>query len=100
MHYLGKISGHGMLQRKGHAIAEATYEFEAFRHNQGLVRASGEISLTRDMPEGFAGFSRIELLTDDGELLEVKRPDADRPLSRHINVELMGNLNDIRGWQR
>ena len=100
MQYLGKISGHGVLRRKGRAVADATYEFEAFRHNQGLIRASGEISLARDVPESMTGFSQLELLTDAGDLLEVKRPNADKPLGRHINVEVMGNLDSIRNWQR
>jgi hypothetical protein len=100
MQYLGKIRGHGVLQRMGRTVADATYEIEAYRHNQGLVRASGEISLARNLPPGLAGLSTLQLLTDTGELLEIKRPDADRPPGRHIDFEVMGSLEGIRNWQR
>lgn len=100
MKYLGKISGSGVLQHMGRPVARATYEIEAYQHNQGLVRASGEMSLNREIPQGLVGVSRMQLLTDAGKLLEIKRPDVDRPLGRHIDFEVMGDLTGPWNWQR
>jgi hypothetical protein len=100
MQYLGKISGHGVLQRMGRALADATYEIEAFQHNKGLVKASGEISLDRNMSKGLAGVSRMQLRIDTGELLEIKRPDAERPVSRQFDFEVVSDLTRVGNWKR
>jgi len=100
MQYLGKISGHGVLQRMGRPVADAVYEIEAYQHNKGLVRASGEISLDRDVSEGLAGVTRMQLLIDTGEMLEIKRPDADRPVKRHIDFEVLTIPTSISSWKR
>jgi len=100
MQYLGKVSGHGVLKRMGLAVADAAYEIDVFRLNQGLVKASGEISLNRDTAESLAGVSRMQLLTDAGELLEIKRPNADRPLGRYLDFEVTGNLEGVGNWRR
>ncbi len=100
MQYLGKISGRGVLQRMGLAVANANYEIEVFRLNQGLVKASGEMSLESDMATNLAGVSRMQLLTDAGEVLEIKRPNADRPLGRYFDFEVTGNLEGVGNWRR
>ena len=83
MQYLGKFSGRGVLQRLGLAVANASYEIEVFRLNQGLVKASGEMSLNGESATNLAGVSRMQLLTDAGEVLEIKRPEC-RPPSRTV----------------
>ena len=100
MQYLGKISGKGVLQRNGRPIVDAVYEIEAFRHNQGLIRASGELTISNDLPTDLGSLSRMQLLTEAGDLLELKRPNADLPPGRHINFEVLGNLDGVRGWGR
>lgn len=100
MQYLGKFSGHGVLQRMGHALADADYEIDVFRLNQGLVKASGEIKISQDLATALLGVSRMELRTDAGEVLEIKRPNADRPLGRYLDFEVTGNLDTISNWRR
>ena len=100
MQYLGKISGRGVLQRMGLAVAKADYEIEVFRLNQGLVKASGEMSLGSGKTTSLAGVSRMQLLTDDGEVLEIKRPNADRPIGRFFDFEVTGNIDGVGNWHR
>ena len=100
MQYLGKISGRGVLQRLGLAVANADYEIEVFRLNQGLVKASGEMSLKNDAKTNLTGVSNMQLLTDTGEVLEIKRPKADRPLGRFFDFEVTGNIDGVGNWQR
>lgn len=99
MKYLGKISGSGVLQHMGRPLARASYEIEAYQHNQGLLKASGEMSLNRVTGENLAGVSRMQLLTDDGDLLEIKRPNPERPIGRYFDFEVTGNLECIRDRQ-
>lgn len=100
MQYLGKISGRGVLQRMGLDMAKANYEIDVFRLNQGLVKASGEVSLESDMTKSLAGVSRMQLRTDAGHVLEIKRPNADRPLGRYFDFEVTGNLEGVGSWHR
>jgi hypothetical protein len=100
MQYLGKISGHGMLQRMGRHIADTDYEIEGFRQNPGMVKASGQLSLSCDLTENLTGIANMQLLTDAGELLEIKRPNADRPPGRYFDFEVTGNLDAIGDWKR
>ena len=95
MQYLGKISGRGVLQRMGLAVASAEYEIEVFRLNQGMVKASGEMSLKTDSSTNLTGVSHMQLLTDTGEVLEIKRPKADRPLGRFFDFEVTGNMDGV-----
>lgn len=100
MQYLGKISGRGVLQRMGSAVANADYEIEVFRLNQGLVKASGEMSLENSSVPNLAGVAHMQLLTDAGEVLEIKRPNADRPLGRFFDFEVTGNIDGVGDWHR
>ncbi len=100
MQYLGKISGRGVLQRMGSAVANANYEIEVFRLNQGLVKASGEMSLKGDLAANLVGVSHMQLLTDAGEVLEIKRPNADRPVGRFFDFEVTGNIDGVGNWHR
>ena len=42
----------------------------------------------------------MQLLTDAGEVLEIKRPNADRPLGRFFDFEVTGNLESVSNWHR
>lgn len=98
MRYLGKISGKGVLQSNGRPIADAAYEIEAYRQNHGPVRASGELTISQVLSADLGSLARMQLLTETGETLELKRPNADIPPGRHINVEVLGNIDDVLGW--
>ena len=100
MQYLGKISGRGVLQRMGLAVANADYEIEVFRLHQGLVKASGEMSLENDSVPKLAGVAHMQLLTDAGEVLEIKRPNAERPLGQFFDFEVTGNIDGVGNWHR
>lgn len=97
MQYIGKLSGHGMLKCNGRALADAEYEIDVFRLNQGLVKASGEITLSRSLSANLTGVAKMQLLTEAGDLLDIKRPNAELPISRHLDFEVTGNLDSILG---
>ena len=71
MRYLGRISGHGVLQCNGEHIAHASYDFDGFVKKPIGVSCSGEIQLSATILKDVFGRRDIQLLTDDGRLLNL-----------------------------
>jgi hypothetical protein len=102
MQYLGRIAGSGMLMRDGAAVARASYDFEGYSRPRGVVMSSGEISLSAsDLRTVFGRFG-VQLLTDNGRLLDLRF--SDKELGRASNVaqvevtgDLPGSLAEWRG---
>jgi hypothetical protein len=93
MQYLGRIAGSGLLTRDGEAVARASYDFEGFSRPRGVVVSSGEISLSPSDLKSVFGRLGVQLLTDDGRLLDLRFSDKEL---RHANdvaqVEVTGDL--------
>ncbi|WP_457090391.1 hypothetical protein [Microvirga sp. P5_D2] len=71
MHYLGTISGYGALQCNGEHIARAAYDFEGFFKDPVGVTCCGEIQLSAAILKDIFGRRDIQLLTDEGRLLNL-----------------------------
>jgi len=72
MQYLGRIAGEGVLTCDGKPVARVAYDFEGYSRPGGQLTSSGEIeALAADLQAVF-GRAGVQLLTDDGRLLDLK----------------------------
>lgn len=93
MRYLGRIAGSGLLTCDGEAIARASYEFEGFMRQKGVVTSSGEIRLSAIDLKTVFGRRDIQLLTDDGHLLDLRFSEkALRSAVDVAQVEVTGDM--------
>ncbi|WP_020175796.1 hypothetical protein [Methyloferula stellata] len=91
MRYLGGSSGSGVLQRNGEQIARASYDFESYSKKPTGVASSGEIRLSVAALENVFGCDGLQLLTDDGRLLDLKFSDRKLlPDSGAAHVDVTG----------
>jgi hypothetical protein len=89
MRYLGGSSGSGVLKRNGEQIARASYDFESYSKKPSGVASSGEIRLSATLLDTIFGCDGLQLLTDDGRLLDLKFSDRKLPFDRgvaHVEV--------------
>lgn len=93
MQYLGRISGNGNLRIGGETVARASYEIEGFAEPRGGVMSSGELSLAPSHLKAVFGRVGLQLLTDDGRLLDVRFSEkALRLATEVVHVEVTGDL--------
>jgi hypothetical protein len=93
MRYLGHISGGGMIRCNGQEIARASYDSEGYFRKSFGVASSGEIQLSAVALESVFGCSDVQLLTDDGRLLDLKFSEkALPPASDVAHVDVIGGL--------
>jgi len=93
MRYLGRIAGAGVLTCDGEAVARASYDFEGFMRPKGGVTSSGEISLRPVDLRTVFGRRGVQLLTDDGHLLDLKFSEKALRSSEDVaQVEVTGDL--------
>ena len=93
MHYLGRISGSGVLQCNGENIARASYDFDGFFKKLVGVTCCGEIQLSAAILKDVMGRRDIQLLTDDGRLLDLTFSEkALRSVSNVAHVDVTGEL--------
>jgi hypothetical protein len=93
MRYLGRIAGSGLLTRDGEAVARASYEFDGFARPQGGVMSSGEISLSPSDLKSVFGRLGVQLLTDDGRLLDLRFSDKELRYANDVApVDVTGDL--------
>jgi len=105
MQYLGRIAGSGLLMRDGAAVARASYDFEGFSRARGVVVSSGEISLSPSDLKTVFGRLGVQLLTDDGRLLDLRFSDKERSYANDVaqvdvTGDLPGSLAEWRGGPR
>jgi hypothetical protein len=89
MRYLGGSSGSGVLKRNGEQVARASYDFENYSKKPTGVASSGEIHLSATALESVFGCDGLQLLTDDGRLLDLKFSEKKLPSdsdSAHVDV--------------
>ena len=93
MRYLGQIAGSGVLLRDGETVGRASYEFEGYVRPRGVVVSSGEINLAPSDLKTVFGRLNVQLLTDDGRLLDLRFTDKElRHASDVAQVEVFGDL--------
>jgi hypothetical protein len=93
MQYLGRIAGSGLLMRDGQTVARASYDFEGFTRPRGVVVSSGEISLSPSDLKTVFGRLGVQLLTDDGRLLDLRFSAKELRYANDVaQVEVTGDL--------
>jgi len=91
--YLGRIAGSGSLKRGGETLARAAYEFDGFTGPRGGSVSSGEIRLEPSDLQAVFGQVGVQLLTDDGRLLDLKFSEKKLDLAADVaHVEVSGDL--------
>ncbi len=93
MQYLGRIAGEGVMTSDGVAVARVAYDFEGYSRPGGQLMSSGEIeALPADLQAAF-GRPHVQLLTDDGRLLDLKF--SQKSLSARSGVALVEVTGDL-----
>ncbi len=91
--YLGRIAGAGSVRIGGETVARAAYDFDGFAAPRGGVICSGEIALAPSDLEAVFGGPGVQLLTDDGQLLDLKFTEMElRPATHAAHVDVSGDL--------
>ena len=91
--YLGRLSGVGSLKIGGKTVARATYDFDGFAMPHGGVTGSGELRLAAPDLEVVFGRIGVQLLTDDGRLLDLKFSEKELPAGTDAaHVDVSGDL--------
>ena len=91
--YLGRMAGAGSVRIDGETVARATYEFDGFAAPLGGAMGSGEITLAPSDLEAVFGRPGVQLLTDDGRLLDLKFSEKALPPSAEAaHVDVSGDL--------
>lgn len=99
MKYLGSITGRGVLQHDGVEIADTTYELEGYIQRIGSVTGSGELGLAANVLQNVLDQPNLQLLTSNGQLLDITFSDKKPRAGNHIHVDLSGNLPAINEWR-
>ena len=93
MRYLGRMTGGALLKHDGKAVGRALYDFEGFIRPRGDVTSSGEIRLSPSDLKAVFGRLGVQLLTDDGRLLNLKFSDKElRSPNEAAHVDVTGDL--------
>jgi hypothetical protein len=91
--YLGRIAGSGSVRIGGETVARASYDFDGFATPNGGVTGSGELKLAPSDLEVVFGKIGVQLLTDDGRLLDLKFSEKDLPPATDAaHVDVSGDL--------
>lgn len=94
MHYIGGLSGSGMLKRNGDDVGRASYEFDVFKTKLGIT-SSGEVRMPAAVLKDLFGRTDVELLTDDGRLLALRFSEKQlAAASEAAHVDVTGDLQD------
>ena len=91
--YLGRLAGAGSVRIGGETVARAAYDFDGFATPRGGVTGSGELKLAPSDLEAVFGRPGVQLLTDDGRLLDLKFSEkALPPATDAAHVDVSGDL--------
>jgi hypothetical protein len=101
MRYLGGISGSAVLRCSGEEIARASYDFDGFFEKSVGVTSCGEIRLAATALKGVFGRTDVQLLTDDGRLLDLRFSERELlPESDVAHVDVTGDLpTTAQNWR-
>lgn len=93
LRYLGGLSGHGVITRHGKTLAHANFDFDGYFQKVGGVTGCGEIELAPDVLKGLFGRTDLQLLTDQGRVLNLSFSDTTlAPASEVAHVDVTGQL--------
>ena len=77
----------------GETIARAAYEFDGFTAPRGGSMCSGELTLAPCDVKTVFGRPGLQLLTDDGRLLDLKFSEKElRTMTDVVHVDVTGDL--------
>jgi hypothetical protein len=97
MRYLGGNIGAGTLKCNGQDIARAFYDFDGFFDKRAGLTSCGEIRASPDALKGLFDRKNVQLLTDDGQLLDLRFSEkALPPASRVAHVDVTGTQLSAR----
>ena len=101
MHYLGGISGAGVLKSGDETIARADYDFDGYLMKPARVTGCGEIRMSPDALKQVFGRSDLQLLTDDGRRLRLQFTERQlRSASEVAHVNVAGELPSASEWRQ
>lgn len=101
MQYIGRIAGSGLLTHDGKAVARASYDFDGFIKPRGGVMSSGEISLAPSDLKSVFGRLGVQLLTDDGRVLDLRFSERELRAANDVaHVDVTGDLPSARASWR
>lgn len=93
MRYLGKISGSGMLTCDGEQLARASYDFDGYFRKPTGVTSCGEIRMPATVLKDVFWRNRVQLLTDDGHVLDLRFTEKSLPSDSDVaHVDVTGGL--------
>lgn len=93
LRHLGNLSGLGVVRRDGKEIARANYDFDGYYRERVGVTCNGEIQAPAEVLQQLFGQPDLQLLTDQGRLLDFNFSDAALPAESDVaHVEVTGNL--------
>ncbi|MEI9916836.1 MAG: hypothetical protein WDN29_14750 [Methylovirgula sp.] len=92
MHYLGGITGSGMLMCDGENIARVSYDFDGFRRPSSEIVGNGQITFAVSALKDVFGRD-VQIQTDDGKLLKLKFSEKTMdPRADVAHVDVFGDL--------
>jgi hypothetical protein len=95
--YLGHIAGEGMMTCDGVAVGRVAFDFEGYSRPGGQIMSSGEIEAAPADLQAAFGRPRVQLLTDAGQLLDLKFSEKVLNLKGGVAlVEVSGDLPKSR----
>ncbi|WP_026606786.1 hypothetical protein [Methylocapsa acidiphila] len=93
MRYLGGLTGRGVLKHNGDEIARVSYDFDSFFKKSAGVTSCGELQASAAALKDVFGRKNIQLLTDDGRLLDLRFSEKTLPPSSNVaHVDVIGDL--------
>ncbi len=93
MKYMCALSGSGTVKCNGKPVSRASYDFDCFFQPPNGVTSSGEIRLSAGALGDVFGRKDIQLLTDDGRLLDIRFSEKALPAASTVaHVDVTGDL--------
>jgi hypothetical protein len=89
LRYLGSLSGHGVVTQNGAEVAQATFDLDGYFRAPAGVTGCGEIKLPAGVLQSLFGGGDLQLLTDQGRLLDLRFSELTPPPAgdvAHVDV--------------
>ncbi|MBB4198043.1 hypothetical protein CCR94_04910 [Rhodoblastus sphagnicola] len=100
LRYLGGLSGRGDIVQNGKKLAPTTFDLDGYYRAAAGVSGCGEIRLASEMLRSLFGRSDLQLLTEQGQVFDIKFSDHTLPASSCVaHIDLSGNM-DPADWRR
>jgi len=102
MHYLGGISGNGVVMCDGKEVARAAYDFDGYLRPPNGIISCGEIRLAASALKDLFGRDGVQIRTEDGRLLDLKFSEKKLESAAEVaHVDVTGDLPTApQNWRR